>query len=168
MKPPWAFPLRQLTTCMCVSSSNSTRRTSYLNVVWACVSELVSAALGAPVRRPGSVSRGALLPVRPSSLSSFLRRSAAAGDPAAKRVFGSDDVKSPADKVGAGIGRSAERNSTGPPPILSTCARAGIVAMPSKNQQAATDCTIESIYAPLRVWRMLASRPIPRFLRVLP
>ena len=51
-------------------------------------------------------------------------------------LLASDDAESADLSVGAGIGRSAERNSTGPP-ILSVCAKTGSVPMISHHPPAA-------------------------------
>ena len=50
-------------------------------------------------------------------------------------LLASDDPESADLSVGAGIGRSAERNSTGPP-ILSACAKTGSAPMISHNRTA--------------------------------
>src|SRR6476646_6909431 len=63
--------------------------------------------------RPSSTS--ALVPVRPSSRSICLSTSSAAGGPIVRDLLASDDAESADLSVGAGIGRSGERNSTGPP-----------------------------------------------------
>ena len=78
-----------------------------------------------------------------------------------KRVLGSDDVESPEGNVGGEIGRSAERNSTGPSAILSTCARAGSAVIHSQSHAVATVRTIECILHHCvfrRSWRLV--RPL--------
>lgn len=115
----------------------------YLNVV--PVSPLRSVdELG----RAESTSVVDFVPVRPSSLSSCLSTSSAAGGLIGRDLRNSDDTDS---SVGAGIGRSAERNSTGPP-ILSICAKAGYATTLSQRQPAPARRTIQCMSYHRRFW----------------
>jgi hypothetical protein len=59
-------------------------------------------------------------------------------------LLGSEDTESADLSIGAGIGRSAERNSTGPP-ILSVCAKTGSVPMIRHNPPAEACRSIDRI-----------------------
>lgn len=59
-------------------------------------------------------------------------------------LLASDDAESADLSGGAGIGRSAERNSTGPP-ILSACAKTGSAPMLSHNVPVAASRVIDRI-----------------------
>jgi hypothetical protein len=114
----------------------------YLNVPFAGArsSRWSSVVAGGP-RRPGSD----LLSVRPISISSCFSTFSGADIPVVE-VLESLSEDRPADSgkrsVGTLIGRSAERNSTGPP-NRSDCAATGRTATLRRSQQVRPLCTVD-------------------------
>lgn len=112
----------------------------YLNVPFACArSSRWSSVLSGGPRRPGSD----LLSVRPNSLSRCVSTFSGADIPEVLESLSEDrPAASGKRSVGTLIGRSGERNSTGPP-NRSDCAAAGRTATLRRKQQVRPLCTVD-------------------------